>query len=254
MPTVPVHSPHPFRRSALRFLTATLLLSANLVAAPLDTADWKKHDKHLVVPRDGWTIYLHPDLPAKQAEETAKMLDLLKVQLDRVVAAVPAKALKHLQTVPIYINPTYEGQRPSAEYHPDAGWLQNNGRDPVMAKCIEITNVSEFTAEDIRMPYLLLHELSHAYHDQVLDFDDSEILKAFRKAAASGSYNSVKRFNGKTFSMDKAYAMSNHKEYFAETSEALFGKNDFYPFNLEELTKHDPTMLAVLRKKWGVTN
>ena len=94
--------------------------------------------------------------------------------------------------------------------------------------------------------------LAHAYHHQVLTFEDPEVMKAFRKAAAAGKYNSVKRWTGKKFTTDKAYAMTNHKEYFAEVTEAFFGKNDFYPFTLEELQKHDPGVVPVLKKKWGI--
>lgn len=235
-------------------VTASFLIShQTAVAEKTELPDWPKHGKHLVVPQEGWIVYLHPKLLKETPDETQRMLKLLDVQLERVEKTVPKPALQKLQTVKIWINPTYEGQRPGAEYHPDADWLKDNGRDPIMVKCVEITNVSVFPQEDIRMPYLLLHELAHAYHDQVLSFDDKDIIKAFRKAAASGSYNAVKRFNGKTYRTDKAYAMSNHKEYFAETSEALFGKNDFYPFDLKELKAHDPRMLQVLRKKWGVT-
>ena len=36
--------------------------------------------------------------------------------------------------IPLWLNPPYEGIRPSAEYHPGAGWLKENGRDPLMVK------------------------------------------------------------------------------------------------------------------------
>jgi len=39
----------------------------------------------------------------------------------------------------------------------------------------------------------------------------------------------------------RAYAMNDAKEYFAEETEAFFGRNDFYPFTREELKKHDPS-------------
>jgi hypothetical protein len=39
-------------------------------------------------------------------------------------------------------------------------------------------------------------------------------------------------------------------EYFAECSEAFFSTNDFFPFNKEELQKHDPEMFELLHKLW----
>jgi len=44
---------------------------------------------------------------------------------------------------------------------------------------------------------------------------------------------------------------NNHKEYFAELSEAYFGTNDMYPFVRAELMKHDPEAHALLKKLWG---
>ena len=45
-------------------------------------------------------------------------------------------------------------------------------------------------------------------------------------------------------------AARGHKEYFAESSEAYFGKNEFYPFVRAELKQHDPNMYALLEKLW----
>ena len=56
------------------------------------------------------------------------------------------------------------------------------------------------------------------------------------------------RINGKKV---KAYAMENAKEYFAESSEAFFGTNDFYPFVRAELREADPRMYELLQQLWG---
>jgi hypothetical protein len=45
--------------------------------------------------------------------------------------------------------------------------------------------------------------------------------------------------------------MTNHKEYFAECTEAFFGTNDFYPFTKEELKQQDPDMFALLETVWN---
>jgi hypothetical protein len=46
--------------------------------------------------------------------------------------------------------------------------------------------------------------------------------------------------------------MNNEQEYFAETTEAFFGTNDFYPFVRAELKAHDPDMYAVLCEVWEI--
>ena len=45
--------------------------------------------------------------------------------------------------------------------------------------------------------------------------------------------------------------MNSDQEYFAESSEAFFGTNDFYPFVGAELKQHDPRMYEVLERAWG---
>ena len=63
----------------------------------------------------------------------------------------------------------------------------------------------------------------------------------------TGKYQKVKRNDGRE---KQAYAITNDKEYFAETSEAYFGINDFYPFNKQELQDYDPLMYRVLTNVW----
>jgi len=203
----------------------------------------------------GWTIHLHDRLWQDDEGQAAtrNMLGLLSDQLTRVVKAVPAPAVERLRQVPVWINAEYENERPRCEYHPGAGWLRDHGRNPAMAKAVEISNVRIFEFENRRMPYLMLHELAHAYHDQVLRFDEPRIIAAFEVARESGGYESVRRFTGTKTVNDKAYAISDHKEYFAESTEAYFGKNDFFPFDRSELRIHDPQIHALLNKLWGVS-
>ena len=49
----------------------------------------------------------------------------------------------------------------------------------------------------------------------------------------------------------KHYALTTPMEYFAESTEAYLGVNDFYPFVRAELKEHDPRMFELLKKIWG---
>ena len=46
------------------------------------------------------------------------------------------------------------------------------------------------------------------------------------------------------------YALTNHKEFFAEMTEAYFGVNDFFPFNRAELKEAEPEIHALLSAVW----
>lgn len=204
---------------------------------------------------EGWIVEVRAALLAEQKDATEKALTLLQAQLREIVRVVPTAAVGELRKVPLWISPEYPGVPPRAEYHPDKKWLVANGRDPAMAKGVEFTNVRVFAEETNRMPCFALHELAHAYHDRVLGFDHAEIQAAYERAKAAGIYENVERWlgNGRPNTHERAYAMSNAREYFAETTEAFFGRNDFFPFTREELEKHDPPMAALLARLWGAT-
>jgi len=46
------------------------------------------------------------------------------------------------------------------------------------------------------------------------------------------------------------YGLTDHKEFFAEMSEAYFGMDDFFPFNRAELMTAEPEIYALLRSIW----
>ena len=210
---------------------------------------------HVVRLIEGWTLHVNVKLFEMDAPALEKALQLLRAQLDEIVRVVPAQAVAELRKVPLWINPEYPKVQPRAEFHPGADWLRENGRDPVMAMGVEFTNVRIFEAETRRMPNFALHELAHAYHNRTvrMSFGNLEIKAAYEKAKASGKYDRVERKDSEgRSSMERAYAMTNPQEYFAECTEAYFTRNDFFPFTREELKQHDPEMFALLEKLWGV--
>ncbi len=88
----------------------------------------------------------------------------------------------------------------------------------------------------------------------MLGFDQPDILEAYKAAVENKSYDKVERFFGdpaRPNTFEKAYAMTSAREYFAEDTEAFFGRNDFFPFDREELQKHDPKMYEILKRVWG---
>ncbi|MBT4866083.1 MAG: metallopeptidase, partial [Planctomycetaceae bacterium] len=128
--------------------------------------------------------------------------------------------------------------------------LVAHGHDPRLVNHVHIPRAKQLF--DRRMwakhPYVVLHELAHSYHDQVLSFDQPAIVAAYDDAKGKGIYDKVLLFTGAKV---RHYALTNHKEYFAESTEAYFGVNDFYPFVRAELKEHDPTMFVLMQKIWG---
>jgi hypothetical protein len=196
---------------------------------------------------EGWTVHTRDTLLESQPAATKVALKLLREQLRFLVRKLPKNAVTFMKTVPIFLSPDYPGLPKGGEYHPSEQWLREHGRDPKMARCVELHNISIFPAEVRRMPVFVLHEMAHAYHDQVLGYDNADVQDEFNRAMASRAYDSVLRSDGKRV---KAYAATNVQEFFAEVSEAFFGRNDFFPFQRSDLEHYDPDTAAMLKKVW----
>jgi hypothetical protein len=198
---------------------------------------------------EGWTVRVHKDLLAGEHRELCSdAVRELEVQLYHIRRAVPAKAVGRLQEVVFWLE--YRNPRQdTACYHPSRGWLEAHGYNPEKAKAVEIGNAAVFLDYARHQPWMVLHELAHAYHDQVLGWEHPKVKAAFEQAAKGGTYEKVLIWDGR---IARHYAMTNVMEYFAEDSEAYFGTNDIYPFVRAELKQHDPAMYGVLRELWGV--
>ena len=199
----------------------------------------------------GWRVQVSPKLREQDADALDWALTLLTQQLKTICKLVPPKPLAELKKVTLWLSQEYPKTPPRAEYHPGADWLRENGRDPQMVKGVEITDVRNFDAETRRMPLFVLHELAHAYHDRVLGNGEPRLLTAYRNAKSGGKYDKVERQDSEGRKrLDRAYALTNVQEYFAEGTEAFFGANDFFPFNKAQLQTHDPELYTLLEKIW----
>lgn len=202
---------------------------------------------------EGWTVQINSKLLEKDKATTERAIVLLTDQLKTIKRDVPLAAVTKLQKVTLWFSTEYKGVRPTAEYHPGAQWLRDNGRDPIMVHGVEFTNVANFEREVERMPLFVLHELAHSYHDQILGFNNKQVEAAYQHAKASGKYDLVQRWLGTKFAdkPEKAYAMNNAQEYFAEGTEAFFGRNDFFPFTRDELKQTDMELFLLLNLVWN---
>lgn len=196
----------------------------------------------------GFAVLIHREVLAHPAEATDALRELEK-QIRQILRAVPPEPLRELRRVRIWLE--WENQpNGAAEYHPSAEWLREHGYNPQKAGGIEINNARNFVKWSRgEQPWMLLHELAHAYHHQVLGYENRMVLIAYQHAMRRGLYEQVEYIRGGT---QKAYATTNVQEYFAELSESYFGKNDFYPFTREELARHDLIGYRMMERAWRI--
>jgi len=112
---------------------------------------------------------------------------------------------------------------------------------------------------------LLLHEISHLIHQQVLDngLDNLNVIEAYRRAKDSERYENVLRrdWAGKGLDCDLAYAMVDHKEFFAEMS-ATYWSQGYTELDTEDRSDihrcspplQEPNVLARIKPKQQQTS
>lgn len=199
---------------------------------------------------EGWTVHVDPQLiEGKHAEQGARALTMLANHLQRIAILVPEDRLEKMRKLEIWIE-HHHPELGSMQYHPNVDWLTSHGYDERLAKKVHIPRAEALLSRHqmIKHPAVVLHELAHAYHDQVLGFDEPRLRKAYDRAMEAGAYEEVQLYTGKKV---RHYAATNHKEYFAEGTEAYFYRNDFFPFVRAELEQHDKTLHDLLEEIWG---
>jgi hypothetical protein len=206
---------------------------------------------------EGFTTLTHPSVGLPGDRESARVRAALTYDLWTIAREVPAPALRLLRRVPIVISPAM----PPVEgfsgrgmcYHVSPEWLVGAGLDAARAGTVEICNMEDYLVWRAEQPWMTLHELAHALHD-MLGYDRADLIKAFESAKEAGLYGAVGHVLEEQGVVRPAYALTNVREYFAELSEAYFGRNDFFPFTRAELEAYDPAGFAVVQRLWNLSD
>lgn len=157
---------------------------------------------------------------------SAEMQASVDVQLDIVEAAgLPPPVLAAMRKTPIVVDPALRGN--------PGMFAVRNGSGAVHLR------PTVFSAE---RP-IVLHELLHAYHFEVLGLGRPEIRQEFLRIKGSSPFPA--RFQS-------AHFLENDKEFFAVTATLyLFGDIQQPPFACAALLKLDPAYLAFLSGQFG---
>lgn len=204
----------------------------------------------------GFSVRVADDLAA-DAELHEEVLDTLRADLDAVsgVLAAPALALLR-ERVAVWVErqgavvPGGMSGR-GMVFHPSAIWLRANGLDPARAGGVEIVNARDYLDWRDHQPSMVLHELAHAYH-HLIGIDHPDIIEAYESARDAGLYDAVAYVLDPGGEGRRAYAMQNATEYFAELTEAYFGRNDYEPFDRAGLLGHDERGYRVIERLWNL--
>jgi len=196
----------------------------------------------------GFTVLVHP-AAMQDAFAASRAFAELESQMDQIAAALPDAVLATLRQARIWLE-WQQREDTAAQFHPARAWLLAHGYNPEKAGDVEICHVRNWVAWSRQeQPSSLLHELAHAYHFRVLGEKERRIVDAYQHAMARGLYDAVPYAGG---GRRRAHAAKNPAEYFAELTEAYFGRNDYYPFTRADLLRYDPAGYRVVDELWGV--
>ncbi|UVO50976.1 hypothetical protein M0208_10770 [Sphingomonas sp. SUN019] len=196
-----------------------------------------------VAVRPGWHVFVDQALdPGAEPAKTA--LVTLSRLFEQTETALPPASLAQVRSTPIFL---HDHAGPGGMFHPDPDWLVAHGRTVEMLNAIELSDAGMFVETVKVQPSAVLHELAHAYQARLSKQDRADIHATYRQAMESGLYRRVKRHDG---SISDAYARNNAAEYFAELSEAYFGRNDFFPFTRSDLASYDPVGERLIARLW----
>ena len=203
-------------------------------------------DRYVVHDIRGWTVLVNPEIAAQDPALEAAVLELMDHQLYGITRVLPPKALAWLRGVEIWVELDMHKTECMC-YHPSREWLEPNGYNPDKEGAVEVGDARAFLEWTRGQPWMVLHELAHGYHDQVFGYDDEAIIEAFERSRDAGYYDEVGHISGKP---RRHYALTNQMEWFAETTEALYGTNDFHPYVRSELREVDPEGAALVEQVW----
>jgi hypothetical protein len=226
-----------------------LILAVWFSACPLSMWGFANHAtaEYGYAKVQGHGVYVSPEAMADKALMN-RVLVRLDFDLKKIRELLPPAAMKPLEEVPFWL----EGNNPGMTMY-YRGRAQT-GIDPDKRGGIEVNNMRQYLSAVAFKPFLVLHEMSHAYHDRVLGFDNGIVRWAFDLAVASHRYESVSHIvgvgGGTGVRKERAYALTDEREYFAELSSSYWGRNDYYPYTRADLAEFDPAGLAMLEKVW----
>lgn len=204
---------------------------------------------------NGFTMLLSTQAIREGEKQRGKPFQALVSEFDGLVQVLPASTLKPLQQVLIWIewdNIDPSNPRVLAKYYGGRIWRLDGSAHPLKSNAIEVLSLKRLAHQkslSVERPELvLLHELAHAVHHVVLDFENPHVIFAYNQAMDRRLYDRVQTEHG---GVAKAYAATNEAEYFAELTCAYLDRCHYYPFTREDLRDHDPTGYRLMEAVWG---
>ncbi|KAK9709942.1 hypothetical protein K7432_008709 [Basidiobolus ranarum] len=218
----------------------------------------------------GWRIYKHRSVK----DET---IPVLRYKLDQYLRIdIPWYRQGHAKQIAIWIDPDHHDCRTCGKWYkpeknPSHGFLAQQGLNPDKAGAVILTpEALLYDRCNYNQPFLLLHELAHAYMglNPHIKEQVSKYFQSWSQRWGKNAYfqNAQRRammiWNNchppacetveNRYGSERAYALTNQNEFFGVMSETFFGISDFLPSNGWKMRQLDPETYEFIKKMWDL--
>jgi len=198
------------------------------------------------------------DMAAADPKLTAAASSRLQQMLTAILEKLPTASHQHVKGRNFYLmwGPrSPKGGKKGYGHYMEAilfvDPLRSPMYDPAWKNAIVIYSADNFMARgDVNIRHSLAHEIAHTWHQRDWPKKNRQMIDALEAAKRAGLYKNVESIKGG--SVDRAYALKNEHEYFAELSAAYFVGGTYFPFTREDLKKYDPIGYRMVEELWGL--
>jgi len=203
-----------------------------------------------LVPLPGYDIPITIENELLQTDPELAQKAALRLQqtVAQALNVFPAPWREQFEGVRYYI---FYGQNSSYGGGTGGFWYMrpNNPVSERLSNAIVVRSAQTY----VEMPeesalYVAVHELAHGFHYYNWSRLAHPVRKAYQVARRQGLYRQVEAVNGEI--LDKAYALTNDREYFAELTAIFFLGGRYHPFTREGLAEYDPAGYRAVRDAW----
>lgn len=223
---------------------------------PKDQFDYRNPPREYEVRKLGrWSIQVEKQLVTDDPALAKKALERLEKKLNQALTALPKATHPTLLKLDYFLmyGPKAKGggRTNGLEYFRKGQPERHPNLDPRWESCVVVHSAENYVQiSDFWALKAVVHELAHAQHLENGPENQPDIRAAWDNAEKLQLYRNVKDEKGKLH--EKAYAATNHLEYFAELSCMYFVGCNYPPLNRQEFKKYDPEGYDMIQKMWGL--
>lgn len=193
---------------------------------------------------DSFRCFVSDEVMRQEANGTwnTKPLAILSKALKKVNEVYPDKALDLFHRTFLFVDWNkpgalglyVKGDKGPSDFSKHINCIELNGM-----KFVTESHNNKKLEPNNAATLVLIHELAHCYHHQILGWENGSIKNAYQNA------------KNKTIFDLKSYLMSSDKEYFAELTTAYLDKHYSTPKSKQEIKQKDVIGFALMESIWG---